>query len=163
MRPLYQISTEYRQVLSEIEHSDSIDHELLERLDNVSSDLDQKIINIAAVIKNLELEEEALHNTISELHYRKTKIEKKISSLRDLIENEMNHFNIKQIKSPLFDVKYYYNPPAVKVYNEDILPTKYKIQKLTEKVDITRISIDLKNELEVPGATLERKKRLVIE
>ena len=162
MKPLYEIANEYQSILYEIADSEEVTEEQTDLLAQYEDDIKNKIINVAAFIKNLESEHEAIEKAVDNMVDRSIKISKKVDRLKDYLKSNMELCNIYKVKSPYFDIKIKHNPYSVKIENEDLIPSKYIEEITAKKIDKTIIARDLKNNMIVPGVFLERNTRLEI-
>ena len=162
MKPLYEIATEFKELLNEITDAEEFNDEHMEMLNQCREDLDKKIINIVSYIKNLESENEAIEKAIVSMNDRNKRLNKKIEKLKDYVKNNMESLQIKEVKSPYFDVRIKYNPPSVNIKNEGIIPAEYFKEFIFVKIDKNLISEHLKQNISIPGTYLEKKTRLEI-
>lgn len=162
MKPLYEIATEFKELLNEITDAEEFNDEHMEMLTQCREDLDKKVINIVSYIKNLESENEAIEKAIVSMNDRNKRLNKKIEKLKDYVKNTMESLEIKEVKSPYFDVMLKSNPPSVKIENEAVIPAEYFKEFIVAKIDKTLIAQKLKNNISVPGTFLEKRTRLEI-
>jgi predicted nuclease with TOPRIM domain len=95
MRPLYEIANDYLFLINELAESDEITDEQMELLDQSRDNLQQKIINVGAFIRNLESEQDAIEKAIDDMAGRSIKLTKKIDKLKEYVKITMENFNIK--------------------------------------------------------------------
>jgi predicted nuclease with TOPRIM domain len=162
MKPLYEIANDYLFLINELAESDEITDEQMELLDQSRDNLQQKIINVGAFIRNLESEQDAIEKAIDDMAGRSIKLTKKIDKLKEYAKVTMENFNIKEVKSPYFDIKVCSNPPSVQIADESLLPKKFIKELILYKIDKKLLYKDLKNNEYIPGAILEQKSRLEI-
>ncbi len=162
MRSLYEIANEYKSLLNELMESEDITAEQLQLLDQQACNVEQKVVNVAAFIKNLEVEKEAINKAIDEMERRHNKVSKKLDQLKDYLKQNMEMCNLKEVKSPYFDVKVKENPPSVTIKDESLVPKEYIKEIIVHKIDKTAISEKLKLDIAIPGTLLEKKTRIEI-
>ena len=162
MKPLYEIAVEYQRCLNDVLNMDDLSEDKLTELDQLDDDIKNKAINTAAVIKNLELESESIDKAILSMQERKGKVEKKIDYLKKYLKENMERCNLKEVKSPYFDIKLLTNPPSVLINDEKLVPPQYYREIITKKLDKNLISQELKNNTFIPGTLLEQRTRLEI-
>ena len=124
-------------------------------------------------IYNLELDEETKLDTLDSIDWEteyETKVEnyikvmknledeKKKEHLKDTLSASMSLTGHERVDTPLFKVSFR-KSQAVEV-DETVLPEAYKIA--TWKADKKRLKEDLKNGLEIIGASLVERKNLSI-
>jgi peptidoglycan hydrolase CwlO-like protein len=80
MKPLYELTDKFLQLADKLSECDQITDEQLSEINASEDDLKAKICNVAAFIKNLELEVDATTKVIGELTERLTKATNSISN-----------------------------------------------------------------------------------
>lgn len=162
MKPLYEIAIDYQRMIHELMESDEISTEQIEALNELNGDIKEKIINVSAFIKNLEAEHESIEKAIDAMAERSSKIQKKVEKLKEYLKNNMEICEIKEVKSPYFDIKLRMNPPSVLIKDENLIPKEYLKEIVVHKIDKVLISQCLKNNIPIPGTLLENRTRLEI-
>ena len=109
-------------------------------------------------MKNLEADVEARKNEIKRLTELNKADEKKKEHLKDTLSASMSLTGHERVDTPLFKVSFR-KSQAVEV-DEAVLPEAYKVA--TWKADKKRLKEDLKNGLEIIGASLVERKNLSI-
>lgn len=132
----------------------------LDTLDSIdwNSDYENKVENYIKVMKNLEADVEARKNEIKRLTELNKADEKKKDHLKETLSASMILTGHERVDTPLFKVSFR-KSQAVEV-NELVLPESYKVA--TWKPDKKRLKEDLKNGLEIVGASLVERKNLSI-
>lgn len=132
----------------------------LDTLDSINwnSDYENKVENYIKVIKNIESDVEARKNEIKRLTELNKADEKKKDHLKETLSTSMTLTGHKRVDTPLFKVSFR-KSQAVEV-DETVLPEAYKVA--TWKPDKKRLKEDLKNGLEIIGASLVERKNLSI-
>lgn len=162
MKPLFEISNEYTALIQELENADELTDEHVKLLNQLDGDLNSKALNVGAYIKNIQLESESIDHVIKDLGARRDKLEKKIERLKDYLKINLEKCSIKEIKSPLFDIKVRNNPPHVVVIDEALIPADYIKETVMRRIDKALISQELKKDIFIPGAMLEQNTSLQI-
>ena len=162
MFQLYKIANSYQQFFNLIDTNEEINSDCKEFLDSLSDDLKEKAINLGSLIINLESEEKAIEDAISEMKNRQFKLIKKIDWLKNYLKENLERCEIKEIKSPYFDIKIKFNPISVIVENESIVPSEYFKEVVMRRLDKQTISQELKNNIMILGVFLEKRTRLEI-
>ena len=109
-------------------------------------------------MKNLEADVEARNNEIKRLMELNKADEKKKEYLKDTLSASMILTGHERVDTPLFKVSFR-KSQAVEV-DEAVLSEAYKVA--TWKADKKRLKEDLKNGLEIIGASLIERKNLSI-
>lgn len=132
----------------------------LDTLDSIDwqTDYEEKVENYIKVIKNIESDVEARKNEIKRLTELNKADEKKKDHLKETLSTSMQLTGHERVDTPLFKVSFR-KSQAVEV-DETVLPESYKVA--TWKPDKKRLKEDLKNGLEIVGATLVERKNLSI-
>ncbi|ASN72680.1 hypothetical protein 3S16_3 [uncultured Caudovirales phage] len=132
----------------------------LDTLDSIDwqTDYEEKVENYIKVMKNLEADVEARKAEIKRLTELNKADEKKKDHLKETLSTSMQLTGHERVDTPLFKVSFR-KSQAVEV-DETVLPESYKVA--TWKPDKKRLKEDLKNGLEIIGATLVERKNLSI-
>ncbi|MQQ65281.1 hypothetical protein GEZ74_02970 [Streptococcus mitis] len=132
----------------------------LDTLDSIDweTEYETKVENYIKVMKNLEADVEARKNEIKRLTELNKADEKKKEHLKDTLSASMSLTGHERVDTPLFKVSFR-KSQAVEV-DEAVLPEAYKVA--TWKADKKRLKEDLKNGLEIIGASLVERKNLSI-
>jgi hypothetical protein len=156
---LFQISTQYQQLLAR----DEFDHAEMQALEQLQDNIEDKAISISNYILNMEAELAAVTHRQKQMFERATALHQKIDMLKEFLRNTMQKCNITKInKSPDFVISIKINPPSIHVDDEDKIPKDYFKRKETYTLDKGLIKFDIDKGIEVPGASLVRKTRLEI-
>ena len=132
----------------------------LDTLDSIDweTEYETKVENYIKVMKNLEADVEARKNEIKRLTELNKADEKKKEYLKDTLSTSMSLTGHERVDTTLFKVSFR-KSQAVEVA-EAVLPEAYKVA--TWKADKKRLKEDLKNGLEIIGASLVERKNLSI-
>lgn len=132
----------------------------LDTLDSIDwqTDYEKKVENYIKVIKNIESDVEARKAEIKRLTELNKADEKKNDHLKETLSTSMQLTGHERVDTPLFKVSFR-KSQAVEV-DELVLPESYKVA--TWKPDKKRLKEDLKNGLEIVGASLVERKNLSI-
>ncbi len=162
MKPLYDLTNTYLEIANQLDDSENIDEEHLFLLESITGDIKEKCINIGYIIQNFELNLEALDSHVKKMQEKQYKLMTKINTLKSYLKNNLETCDIKKIESPYFNISIKINPAAVKIENENLLPNQYFKEIIKRSIDKKTISEDLKNNIFIPGAVLEKNTRLEI-
>nr|DAQ53694.1 MAG TPA: resistance protein [Caudoviricetes sp.] len=156
MATLYELTGQFLDIYNlELDEETKID-----TLDSIdwNSDYENKVENYIKVIKNIESDVEARKNEIKRLTGLNKADEKKKDHLKETLSTSMTLTGHERVDTPLFKVSFR-KSQAVEV-DELVLPESYKVA--TWKPDKKRLKDDLKNGLEIVGASLVERKNLSI-
>lgn len=156
MATLYELTGQFLEI-----YNMELDEETkLDTLDSIDwqADYEEKVENYIKIMKNLEADVEARKAEIKRLTELNKADEKKKDHLKDTLSASMNMTGHERVDTPLFKVSFR-KSQAVEV-DEAVLPESYKVA--TWKPDKKRLKEDLKNGLEIIGASLVERKNLSI-
>ena len=156
MATLYELTGQFLDI-----YNMELDEETkLDTLDSIdwNSDYENKVENYIKVMKNLDADIEARKNEIKRLTELNKADEKKKDHLKETLTTSMTLTGHERVDTPLFKVSFR-KSQAVEV-DETVLPEAYKVA--TWKPDKKRLKEDLKNGLEIVGASLVERKNLSI-
>ena len=159
MTKLYDIAKDYIGLLE----SDLPEEELKDCLESIGDAIEEKASNIVAVVETLESDTKAIDEQIKRLQTRKNAIVANNERLREYLRYNMEATGINKIKHPLFSITLGKPTVTADIFDADILPDDYVTVKTDISPDKRKILADLKNGVDIPGATLsEGKSRLLI-
>lgn len=156
MATLYELTGQYLEI-----YNMELDEETkLDTLDSIDweTEYETKVENYIKVMKNIDADVEARKAEIKRLTELNKADEKKKDHLKDTLSVSMNMTGHERVDTPLFKVSFR-KSQAVEV-DETVLPEAYKVA--TWKPDKKRLKEDLKNGLEIIGASLVERKNLSI-
>lgn len=156
MASLYELTGQYLEI-----YNMELDEETkLDTLDSIDweTEYEIKVENYIKVMKNIDADVEARKAEIKRLTELNKADEKKKDHLKDTLSASMNMTGHEHVDTPLFKVSFR-KSQAVEV-DETVLPEAYKVA--TWKPDKKRLKEDLRNGLEIIGASLVERKNLSI-
>lgn len=158
MASLYELTGIFKQ----IDDMEGLDEDTkLDTLESIdwTEQFEEKVENTVKVIKNKEADVDQLKEEIERLTKRKKAIENDITRLKTNLQGAFEITGHEKVKGLLFTVTLAKNQPSV-VVDEELLPKKYFVQKLTP--DKTAIKELLKAGKKVKGAELQESRSLRI-
>ena len=161
---LYQLSTNYLQALDFLTDPEAdLPAEVInDTLEALGGELEDKAINVAKFLRNMEAVAEAIKEAEETMAKRRKALENRVKWMKDYLKGNMEHTGITKIECPYFKLSIQKNPTAVNVTNENAIPEQFKEQVITWKIDKTAIKEAIKKGEAVPGAELVNGTRLVI-
>jgi hypothetical protein len=162
MPPLYVIAEEYQELLwlmAEGEIEESLFNEFLE---DVSADFSKKSANVASFFLSLESQAQEIKIAEARMQTRRKSLEKNAKRLRDYLLTQMQSINQKEINTPEFLIRIRNNPPKVSIVAETLIPSEFKEEVTTIKIDKTSIKEAIKAGNPVRGAVLNQNQRLEV-
>ena len=161
---LYDLSTNYLQVLDFLTdpEMDLPIEAVNDTLEALGGELEDKAINVAKFLRNMEAMAEAIKNAEVDMAKRRKALENRVLWLKEYLKGSMEHTGITKIECPYFKLSIQNNPPAVNIFDEDAIPLEFKVQVVSWKTDKTAIKKAIQSGQSVVGANLTNGTRLVI-
>ena len=161
---LYELSSNYLHALDALTdpEADIPMEAVTDTLEGLEGELQEKTVNVAKFMKNMEATAEAIKEAKIQMARRRKAIEGRVKWLKDYLKDNMEACGITKIESPWFRLAIQKNPAAVSIVDEEAVPDKFKEEILTVKIDKTEIKNALKGGGKVPGAMLVQGTRLVV-
>lgn len=156
MTTLYELTGQFL----EINNMDADDETKLDTLDSIDweTNYEEKIENCIKVVKNKEANMEARNNEIKRLT-ELNKVDERVNKrIKEAVKDSLLLTGRDRVDTSLFKVSFR-KSEAVEV-DDLLLPEAYKVA--TWKPDKKRLKEDLKNGLEIVGASLVERKNLSI-
>ena len=164
MSTLYELTGNYITLMDMLDDPDVDPITLMDTLDAVEGELDEKAENYGRIIRNLEAEAKALKEEADRLSRRKRTIDNNIDSLKKRLQMAMELTNRPKIDTPLFKFYIQKNAPSVVVDLDDLqdMPMEY-LTYHEPTVNKTALKDALKAGLDLTGiAHLEQSQSLRI-
>jgi len=158
MTSLFNISGQYQSALAVLTDSDLPDEAINDTLEGLKGELVDKGKNVAAFVRNIESDADAIDDAVKMMQARSRVIRNKAKHIRTYLHTNMEAAGISEISCPYFQLKVKKNPPRVVVTDERLVPNQYKSEVVTVKIDKAQI----KRDGGCDGAVLEQGTRLEI-
>lgn len=161
---LYQLSQNYMQALDFLTDPEAdLPAEVInDTLEALGGELEDKAVNVAKFMRNMEATAEAIKQAEAEMARRRKALENRVKWLKDYLKGSMEYTGITVIECPYFKLAVQKNPDSISILNEDAIPSEFKEQVITWKIDKTAIKNAIKAGKAVPGAELVNGTRLAI-
>jgi hypothetical protein len=161
---LYQLSSKYIEALDFLTdpEMDLPIEAINDTLEGLSGGLEDKAINLAKFLRNLEATAEAIKEAEADMAKRRKAFENRVKWLKSYLKDSMENTGITKIECPFFKLSIQKNPASVEVFDENLIPEQFKEPVTTWKIDKNAIKEALKNGETVAGATLLNGTRLSI-
>lgn len=160
---LYNIASQFQQSLENLHDENGVINEsALELFNDSNALMHDKCIAVSAFINNLEAEFKAVAEAKSRMAYRQDRLQDKINWLEDYLKSNMERCGINEIKCPEFVIKIKKNPTSVDVFDENLVPSHYKIEKILSTIDRKKIKEAISQGIVVAGAGLKQNTRVEI-
>ncbi len=167
MNPIFEafeLAAQYRQLAEHLAEQHDDPQVIQDTLESVAGPLDERLENLAKMVRNLEAADSGVVRTMEDLAARHAALQRAIGRGRKLVLDLMQSAERDKVTTALFSLAVRKNPPAVVIDCEEELPQAYFVYPdppppLPNK---KAIAAALKAGLPVPGAHAEQAIRLDI-
>ena len=127
MATLYELTGNYLILAEMLDDPDADPITVMDTMDAIEGELDEKAENYGRIIRNLEAEAEAIRTEVDRLSRRRKTIDNNIDSLKKRLQMAMELTNRPKIDTPLFKFYIQKNAPSVVVDLDDLqdMPMEY--------------------------------------
>ena len=113
--------------------------------------LQQKSQNIIGYTKNIELTINAMKEEEKRIADNRKALENKISKFKEYVKECMENNGFSKIETELGTLSIAKSPASVEIINEDEVPSEFKQEVVTVKIDKTKIKNNFKETGEIPA------------
>lgn len=161
---LYEISNNYVQALDFLTDPelDFPIEAINDTLEGLSGELEEKAVNVAMFLRNMETTAEAIKAAEEAMYKRRKALENRAAWLKGYLKTSMEACGISKIECPFFKLAVQKNAGVVNIIDEDAVPGQYKEAVITWKIGKTAIKAAIKAGETVPGAEFVSGTHLVI-
>ena len=160
MTTLYELTQDFKKAQIELEELDDAQC-AIDTLEALKMPLEEKALNVAKVIRNMDGDIDAIKDAIKQMQARVKSLENKRDSVTRYLKDNMEAAGISKLSCPYFELAIVKNPAKVVILDDEAVPDEYKKVKEVVTVDKTAIKQVLKDG-ELPFARLEQTTRLRI-
>lgn len=165
---LYELAKSFIELQSRLENDDigeNTKQAIIDTLEGLDFDLEEKTENIIKLIRNQESDIVAVDEEIKRLQNIKKVRQNNIDGLKNYLLNNLVGIGKEKVETPLFKVTVKQNPPKVVIRDENEVPATY--MKISYAVDKSVLKQDLLDEekakeLNALGISLVQEKSLLI-
>jgi hypothetical protein len=165
---LYKISNLYLECAGKAEDCEVPEEYIKDTLESITGDFDQKVDNIACLVKNLKAQSMAIKEEIKSLRGRANQKDKTIDSLLEYLKTNMILLEKHAVETPRNKITIKKNPQSVEIQNEEEFVT-WAYEEYPDLLDFLpptpnkkHIKEALKNGENIPYAQLVSKERIEI-
>ena len=159
---LYELSDDYLEAMEALAEIDDLPPEVIaDTLEGLAGAWEDKALNVARYVRNLEAEAEAIVDARDRMERRAKAARAQAARLKAYLKAELERTGLKP-KAPDLALRLQNNPPSVMIDNEAKIPKAYRRTETVTTLLKAEISIALKAGKKVTGAHLEQSRRLVI-
>jgi len=161
---LYELAAEFRQTAELLADMDLDPQTVTDTLEAAAFPVEQKAVQVAAFIRNLEASAEQIKQAEKAMADRRKAIEARAAHVKDYLLHNMRACGFTKVTHPNFVIAVKQNPESVVIEDERQIPMDYMRQPETPPPvpDKALIKQAIKDGYEVPGAKLMRSVRLDI-
>lgn len=161
----FELAAQYRQLAELLAERHDDEQVIADTLESVSEPLDERLENLAKMVRNIESARHGVERTIAHLEARHASLERAAERARRLILDLIRASGRERVTTALFSLAVRKNPSAVIVDNAAALTPEYLIYHAppAPTPDKRAIAAALKAGRQVPGAHGEQAVRLEIE
>lgn len=128
MNSLYELKNQRYEIAQHFGEEEILPQVIVDTLDSIDEIMEQKVENIAYIIKNLSAQAEIIKAEKNRLAEKESAIKKRIEFLRDYAKSGMEASNIKKIECDLFNISLR-SSKVVKIAEGTKLPDMYVTYK----------------------------------
>jgi hypothetical protein len=163
---LYELASEYEQLLQLAEEAEPGDATLAAALGDVAEAIEHKCAGIGKVLAQLDADAAACAAEAERLQTKAKRYSGNAENLRAYVQHQMVARGIEKVEGETFTFKLQLNPERVEVTNINIVPPEFKKTKVVETTSVDKRAVlkaydGGRGEI-VPGTVIERGQRLVI-
>lgn len=154
---IYELTQSYQQIMEMIEEGQEGLEDTLESLNDAIED---KAVGYAKVMRNLEAQASAIKEEEKRLSERRKSLENNVKRMKESLQENMIHNDMKKIKTDLFTFNIQKNPPSLNIENEELIPKRFYEEQLP-KLNRKELLKELK-ESDIPGVEIKQGESLRI-
>ena len=160
---LYELSADYLAALDALAEIEDLPPEVIaDTLDGLAGAWEDKALNVARYIRNLEAEAAAIEEAKKRMDARAKATANQAARLKTYLKGELERTGLKP-KAPDLALRLQNNPPSVVLDDAALIPDDYRRTETVSTILKAEIAAALKSGETVTGAHLERSQRLVIQ
>lgn len=112
--------------------------------------LQQKSQNTIGYVRNIELTIEAMKNEEKRISEQRKTLENRLTKFKEYVKECMEKGGFTKVETELGSLTIAKNPASVEIVNEDEIPSEFKQEIVTVKIDKTAIKNHFKETGEIP-------------
>ena len=158
---LYEIAKSIKELCAKIDETEEL-QDIFNAVRETKMSFNDKVESCVFVIKELDDLINARKEFIKKIKEHIDAMENKRNGLAEYVLFNMKDSDIPIVKGQYFTVKPVKNPPKITVFDETLIPEKFKKIKTEIVIDKTAIKESIKGGIPVDGAIMEQTERLSI-
>lgn len=152
-KSLYNITNRFAELMDKANEGELTEEEYNELGNELALELQNKSANIIGYIKNSESLLDAMKAEEKRLSDIRKQGEAKLEKFYQYVKENMERLNLLEIPTELGSLKIVKNPMSVEIENEDEIPSEFKQEVVTTKIDKTAIKNHFKETGEIVAGT----------
>lgn len=150
---LYNIPNKFAELMDKVQNGEITEEEYNELGEELALELQNKSANIIGYTQNKESLIEAIDVQIKRLQELKKSEQNSLDKFKQYVKENMEKLGIEKIGTELGILSIAKNPMSVEIENEDEIPSEFKQEIVTIKIDKTAIKNHFKETGEVVAGT----------
>lgn len=150
---LYNITNKFVELMDKAQEGELTEEEYNQLGEEVIKELQNKSANIIGYIRNSESLLEAMKAEEKRLSDMRKQGEAKLEKFNQYVKENMEKLGLVEIPTELGSLKITKNPMSVEIENEDEIPSEFKQEVVTTKIDKTAIKNHFKETGEIVSGT----------
>ncbi|RKT37912.1 siphovirus Gp157 family protein [Thiocapsa rosea] len=160
---LYDLSSDYLAALDALAEIEDLPPEAIaDTLDGLAGAWEDKALNVARYVRNLEAEAAAIDEAKKRMDARAKSTASRAARLKSYLKAELERTGLKP-KAPDLALRLQNNPKSVAIDDAALIPEEYRHTETVETILKAEIAAALKSGKAIPGAHLVHSQRLVIQ
>lgn len=161
---LYELAADFRETADRLADMELDEQTLRDTLESIAYPVEQKAVQVAAFVRNLEATAEQIKQAEKQMADRRKAMESRAANVRQYLMDNMRACGFTKIEHPMFKIAIRQNPESVVIEDERQIPVDYMRQPETPPPvpDKALMKQAMQDGHEIPGAKLTRTLRLEI-
>lgn len=150
---LYNITNKFAELMDRAENGELTEEEYNKLGEELALELQNKSSNIIGYVRNSELLIEAMKAEEKRISDMRKAGEAKLEKFKQYVLENMERLGLSKIQTELGALSVSKNPMSVEIENEDEIPSEFKQEVVTTKIDKTAIKNHFKTTGEIISGT----------
>lgn len=147
---LYNITNKFVELMDKAQEGTITEEEYNQLGEELAIQLQQKGSNIIGYTKNIELTINAMKEEEDRMASNRKVLENKLARFKQYVKECMENNGITKIETGLGTLSIAKSPASVEIINEEAIPSEFKQEIVTVKIDKTKIKNNFKETGEIP-------------
>ena len=147
---LYNITNKFVELMDKAQEGTITEEEYNQLGEELAIQLQQKGSNIIGYTKNIELTINAMKEEEDRMASNRKALENKLTRFKQYVKECMENNGITKIETGLGTLSIAKSPASVEIINEEEVPSEFKQEIITVKIDKAKIKNNFKETGEIP-------------